>query len=67
VKVPTGTNQKRLWELSNAAGVGYVPGPAFMPEGGGEEYIRLAYSQESVEEIREGTRLLCKAILEARD
>jgi DNA-binding transcriptional MocR family regulator len=43
-----------------------VPGPAFMPEGGSEEYIRLAYSQESLEAIREGTRLLCKAIMEAR-
>jgi hypothetical protein len=37
-----------------------------MPEGGGEEYIRLAYSQESVEAIRDGTQLLCTAILEAR-
>jgi 2-aminoadipate transaminase len=66
VKTPTGTNQKKCFELAQAAGVGYVPGPAFMPEGGGEEYIRLAYSQESVDEIREGTRLLCKAILESR-
>ena len=66
VKLPTGTNQKKCLELALAAGVGYVPGSAFMPEGGGEEYIRLAYSQESVEEIREGTRLLCTAILAAR-
>ena len=66
VKLPTGTDQKKVWELSNASGVGYVPGPAFMPEGGAEEYIRLAYSQESIEAIREGTRLLCKAIMEAR-
>jgi 2-aminoadipate transaminase len=66
VKLPTGTDQKKVWELSNAAGVGYVPGPAFMPEGGAEEYIRLAYSQESLESIREGTRLLCTAIVEAR-
>ena len=66
VKLPTGTDQKKCFDLSNASGVGYVPGPAFMPEGGAENYIRLAYSQESIESIREGTRLLCKAIMEAR-
>jgi len=67
VKLPTGTNQKKVWDLANAAGVGYVPGSAFMPEGGGEEYIRLAYSLEALDEIREGTRLVCKAILESRE
>ena len=66
VKLPAGTDQKKVFELANASGVGYVPGPAFMPEGGAEEYIRLAYSQESIEGIREGTRLLCEAIMEAR-
>ncbi len=43
-----------------------MAGPAFMPRGGGEEYIRLAYSFESPDEIREGTRLLCEAINRAR-
>jgi 2-aminoadipate transaminase len=65
VKLPTGTDQAKVWELANASAVGYVPGPAFMPEGGAEDYIRLAYSQESIEAIREGTRLLCKAIMAA--
>lgn len=66
IKLPTGTDPKKLMQLASAAGVGYVPGTAFMPNGGGEEYIRLAYSQESPDELREGTRLLCKAIHEAR-
>jgi 2-aminoadipate transaminase len=66
IKLPSGTNPKKLMELASAAGVGYVPGTAFMPNGGGEYYIRLAYSQESPAELREGTRLLCKAIHEAR-
>jgi len=65
VKLPTGTDPKRVMELASAAGVGYVPGTAFMPNGGGEEYIRLAFSQESPDELRAGTRLLCAAILEA--
>jgi 2-aminoadipate transaminase len=66
IKLPTGTDPKRLMALASAKAVGYVPGPAFMPNGGGEEYIRLAYSQESPAELREGTRLLCEAIHEAR-
>jgi 2-aminoadipate transaminase len=66
IKLPTGTNPKKLMEVASAAGVGYVPGTAFMPNGGGEDYIRLAYSQESPEELREGTRLLCEAIHKAR-
>lgn len=67
VKLPTGTNPTRALTLANEAGVGYVPGPAFMPNGGGEDHIRLAYSFESPDEIRAGTRLLCEAILAARE
>lgn len=66
VKLPSGTDPTRAIALANEAGVGYVPGPAFMPNGGGEQYIRLAYSYEAPDEIREGTRLLCQAILAAR-
>ena len=66
VKLPSGTDPKRAQALAAAAGVGYVPGPAFMPNGGGEEYIRLAYSFEAPDEIRAGTRRLCEAILAAR-
>lgn len=66
IKLPTGTDPKKLMELASAKAVGYVPGTAFMPNGGGEDYIRLAYSQESPAELREGTRLLCEAIHEAR-
>lgn len=67
IKLPTGTSQAMLAKLAAEAKVGYVTGPAFMPNGGGEEYIRLAYSYETVDEIREGTRLICEAILAARE
>ena len=67
IKLPNGTSQATLAKLAAERAVGYVAGPAFMPNGGGEEYIRLAYSYETPEEIREGTRLLCEAILAARD
>jgi 2-aminoadipate transaminase len=66
VKLPTGTSQSKLAELAAEQKVGYVTGPAFMPNGGGEEYIRLAYSYETPEEIGEGTTLLSEAILAAR-
>ncbi|MCC6175111.1 MAG: PLP-dependent aminotransferase family protein [Chloroflexi bacterium] len=66
LKLPTGTSQTRLAELAKQEDVGYVVGPAFMPNGGGEEYIRLAFSFEAPDEIREGTRRLCRAILGAR-
>jgi 2-aminoadipate transaminase len=66
LRLPSGTDPRRLAERAAEASVGYTGGPACMPNGGGEEYIRLAYSYESPDEIREGTRLLCKAIKEAR-
>ncbi|HEV8635995.1 MAG TPA: PLP-dependent aminotransferase family protein [Chloroflexota bacterium] len=66
VKLPSGTNRQKLAELAAGAGVQYVPGPSFYPNGGGEEYIRLAYSYESAEKCRQGARLLAEAILSAR-
>jgi len=65
LKLPTGTDAKKLQKLANEAGVAYVVGAAFMPNGGGEEYIRLAFSYETPEALREGTALVCKAIHEA--
>jgi len=37
-----------------------------MPDGSGDEYIRLAFSYESLDGIREGTRRLCAAIKAAK-
>jgi len=66
LKLPSGTSQKRLLELATAAGIAYALGPSFFPDGGGEEHIRLAFSLESIEAIREGVAILCKLIHEAR-
>jgi len=66
IKLPTGTSQKRLAELAIEARVQYTPGPAFYANGGGEEFIRLAFSYEPPEKCYEGARLLAKAILAAR-
>ncbi|MFN8523630.1 MAG: PLP-dependent aminotransferase family protein [Chloroflexota bacterium] len=62
VKLPTGCDTKKLTELAAASSIGFNMGTAFMPNGGGERHIRLAYSFESPSELREGTRLLCQAI-----
>ncbi|MBI3635750.1 MAG: PLP-dependent aminotransferase family protein [Candidatus Rokubacteria bacterium] len=66
MKLPAGTDQKRLAELAIASRVQYTPGPAFYAHGGGEEFIRLAFSYESPEKCYEGARLLAKAIVAAR-
>ena len=67
IKLPKGTDLKKLSELAVASRVQYTPGPAFFPhKGGGEDHIRLAFSYESPEKCYEGARLIGKAILGAR-
>jgi 2-aminoadipate transaminase len=67
IKLPTGTDPKRLAEAAAKARVQYTAGPAFYPNGGGERFIRLAFSFESPERCYEGSRLVAQAILAARD
>ena len=64
--LPSGTSLERLSEACARRGVGFMPGTACYPDGRGGDAIRLAYSFPTVEEIREGTRLLCEAIREAQ-
>ncbi len=59
LKLPTETDPERLAQLAAEAAVSYAPGPIFMPNGGGEQHIRLSYSFETADDIREGTRRLC--------
>ena len=66
LRLPSGTDPERLVKLAGSAGVSYTSGPACMPNGGGEDHIRLAFSFEAPEQLREGTRRLCAAIKEAR-
>jgi DNA-binding transcriptional MocR family regulator len=66
VKLPSGTSQAKLAELAAPHKIIYNIGPNFMPNGGGEEYIRLAFSYATLEELREGTTLLSESILAAR-
>ncbi len=66
MKLPTGTDQRKLAARAVESRVQYTPGPGFYANGGGEEFIRLAFSYEPPEKGYEGARLLAKAILDAR-
>jgi 2-aminoadipate transaminase len=66
IRLPTGTDTRRLSELAVQARVQYTPGQAFFASGGGENFIRLAFSYESPEKCYEGARLIARAILDAR-
>ena len=66
IRLPKGTNTDKLWQRAGEQRVQYTAGPAFFPNGGGEDNIRLAFSWESPEKCYEGARLLARAIREAR-
>jgi 2-aminoadipate transaminase len=66
MRLPSGTDTRRLAELAVEARVQYTPGAAFFANGGGEEFIRLAFSYEAPEKCYEGARLIGRAIVAAR-
>jgi 2-aminoadipate transaminase len=65
IKLPSQTNPGQFAELAQEQGLTYVPGPAFFPHGGGEGYVRLAFSFDSVERCYEGGKLLGQCAREA--
>jgi 2-aminoadipate transaminase len=66
IKLPTGTSTTKLREIAVKHGIQYTAGPAFFINGGGEEFIRLAYSWETPERNYEGAKLLAQAIKDSR-
>lgn len=66
IKLPSGVDQDRLADLAITARVQYTPGPVFYANGGGHEFVRLAFSYEPPEKCYEGARLFAKAVLGAR-
>jgi 2-aminoadipate transaminase len=66
IKLPPGTDVRRLAELAMQSRVQYTPGQAFFPNGGGEDFIRLAFSYEPPDKCYEGSRLMGAAIAGAR-
>jgi 2-aminoadipate transaminase len=65
IKLPPGTDSRRLAELAMQSRVQYTPGPPFFPNGGGDEFIRLAFSYEPPDKCYEGARLMGRAIVGA--
>lgn len=53
-----------FYEKSLAAGVAYVAGSFFCPDGSGRNTMRLNFSFMPQEKIREGLPLLCKLLKE---
>jgi len=66
IKLPAGTNTAKLREAAVKHGIQYTAGPAFFINGGGEQFIRLAYSWETPERNYEGAKLLAQEIKNAR-
>ncbi len=67
IRLPEGTDPYKLIELAGNARVSYVPGPSFYPDATtGKEFIRLAFSFASLDDIRVGTDVLCEAIKAAQ-
>jgi DNA-binding transcriptional MocR family regulator len=63
LRLPTGTDPRQLAERALGMRVQYTPGPVFYANGGGEHYIRLAFSYEPPDKCYEGARLLARAML----
>ncbi|HYB42524.1 MAG TPA: PLP-dependent aminotransferase family protein [Candidatus Methylomirabilis sp.] len=66
IKLPSGADPARLSDLARRARVQYTPGTSFYANGGGERFIRLAYSFEPPERCYEGSRILAGAIRDSR-
>jgi 2-aminoadipate transaminase len=62
IKLPTGTDTGELAKWAAEASVEWRPGNGFYPNGGGQEFARLAYSYESVQKCYDGGLAFAKAI-----
>jgi 2-aminoadipate transaminase len=57
-EAPKGVDATALLPSAIEAGVAYVPGEAFFVDGSGKNTLRLAFSRETPENIREGIKRL---------
>jgi len=62
LKLPAGIDSARVAKEAGERGVAYVPGTAFFADGSGSEYIRLAWSMLSEEDLEVAGGLLAEAI-----
>jgi 2-aminoadipate transaminase len=62
VHLPEGIDTAKVLETANTAGVTYLPGANFSPEGKGTNYLRLSFAYLSPEKIREGIAVLARVL-----
>ena len=62
VRLPEEVDTTKLLETAHAAGVTYLPGTNFSPEGKGTNYLRLSFAYLSPERIREGIAVLARVL-----
>jgi 2-aminoadipate transaminase len=62
VELPKGMNTQEMFDKAVAQKVAFVPGAAFFPRGGGENTMRLNFSNARPEQIEEGMERLAAVI-----
>jgi 2-aminoadipate transaminase len=62
VRLPEGADSTKLLDAAHTAGVTYLPGSNFSPEGKGANYLRLSFAYLSPEKIREGIAVLAAVL-----
>ncbi len=62
LKLPDGVDCTGLLPIALDEGVGYFAGQSFFTDGSGQDYIRLAYSAVTHDQIREGCARLGRAL-----
>lgn len=61
VTLPPGVSANALFELAVEEGVVFVAGPGFFADGTGDRHLRLSFSLEAPDQIREGLMRLGRA------
>jgi DNA-binding transcriptional MocR family regulator len=64
-RLTSGADSVALLAFARARGVTYVPGTAFHVDGGGQEYMRLSFSEPPPDRIDLGVKRLADAIADA--
>jgi 2-aminoadipate transaminase len=62
VRLPEGIDTMKILEAGHAAGVTYLPGANFSPEGRGANYLRLSFAYLTPEKIRAGIAVLARVL-----
>jgi len=62
LKLPAGVDGTKVAKEAGDRGVAYVAGPSFFADGSGAEYIRLAWSMLSEDDLRTAGGLLADAV-----